>query len=541
MSSATRYESDGGRNVIAATQGKLIADIARLGMTLRQRELNHLWSYYRTAHYDSRKVGWDGKEHADPIDHEGIAQAGFIPPGFYDAQHLPLKFRRPTAPYHLVKTIVDRFTGLLFSERRHPKIRCEADPKTEDFSRALAEASRVWQQMIQARAYGGATGTVAVGFQFVAGRPVVEVHDPRWLFPQFLDRSTLKLEAIEKRYMYPEEMQDPATGRWEQVWFWYRRIIDDNVDVLFDPALVEKDREPNWQVQREVRHGLGFCPVVWVQNLPVLDDPDGDPDCLGVYDMCDTIDTLLAQANRGVTANCDPTVVISSSAKLDEVAKGSNSAIKLPDGDAKYMEISGAGPKAALELADSLRAKVLEVAQCVLEHPDTAQKTATEIERVYSSMLAKADVMREQYGERCVKPLLQMMIRAARKLGTARRAEDGNIERSSLQLPPGKNGQPPQMGQTDGEALQLQWPSYFEPINQEILQSTQAAVAAKAAGLIDAEHASQFVAEYFRVEDVPTMLGNAKREQMRDQAELERMAMGSSQYFDRTAGEGEQK
>ncbi len=535
---AIPYESNAGRNVSMSMGDKLTnARVARLGLSPRQQELNRWWAVYRCVNYDARKIDWDGKPHMDNVDHEAIATAGFIPPGFYDAgATFPIKFRRPTAPYPLPKVIVDRFTGLLFSERRHPQPRVAGDPKTEDFVQALAEASRVWQRMIVARSFGGATGTVIVGFKFREGMPVVEIHDPRWCMPDFEDRHALKLNAIEIRYQYPED--EVVGGKWEQVAYWYRRVIDKENDTVWKPIPVGDGEEPDWNnpnnVNEHVAHNLGFCPVIWVQNLPVEGDIDGDPDCHGLLDMFEAIDAEIAQAHRGTVANCDPTLHIGTNQPLGEVRKGSDNAIKTEiGGTVNYIEITGTGPKAAVELAEKLRAYALEVAQCVLEHPDnTGAKTATEVERAYSSMIAKADTLREQYGQKCVIPLMEMMVKAAKKVMTSKVNNEGMIERGTLDLPDrieelaGGNVKRTKRELGPGGALTLQWPGYFEPSLTDIELATRAAGEARALGLIDMEHAAKFVSEYYRVDDVGAMLEKAKIEKQQDGAEIATSSLG---------------
>lgn len=525
---------------------KMMRRVARLGLSPRQQQLNRLWSFYRCCQYDARRVDWDGRERLDGVDHDAIAHGGFIPPGFYDAgATFPLKFRRPTAPYNLVRVIVDRLTGLLFSENRHPRLRSEGDPATEDYVAALAEAARLWQAMIRARTFGGATGTAVAGFQFVEGRPVVEVHDPRWIVPEWADRATLRLAAIEKRYVYPIEVLDRETGAWVAEPHWYRRVVDQERDVLWKPVPVGDGDEPDWEdeslVERAVEHKHGFCPVVWAQNLPVEDDVDGDPDCVGVYDMVETVDGLLAQANRGVLANVDPTVVIVSPDQLPEVRKGNENAIKLTAGSAGYMEANMAGPKQAVELAENLRKKVLEVAQVVLDHPEqVGAKTATEIRLVYSSMIAKADVLREQYGERMVKPLVEMMLKAARR-ATKPQVVGSEIVRGSIALPDrvvrAEGGvfrrEPRRLGPNADEPLQAVWPDYFEPTLNDVELATRAAGEARQLGLIDLEHAAQKVAGYYGVEDVPGMLARAHRDRL---AEADALAQGSLDQLN--AGDG---
>lgn len=532
-----RANMNDARRLQSGLAPELISKIGRLGMSPRQQELNRLWATYRGQQYSARKVDWDGTERAEGIDAEAIASAGFLPPGYYDAgATFPVKFRRPSTPYHLRKVIVDRFSGLLFSDRKHPTIRIEGDAVAEDYVRTLAEVSRLWPAMIMARTYGGAMGTVAVGFQFVDGKPVIEVHDPRWLIPEFEDRHALKLRSIEKKYMFPVDERDPETGVWVQRPYWYRRIIDKERDILFVATPVEDD-EPNWQIEREVVHGFGFCPVVWAQNLPVQDDIDGDPDCLGIDNICEQIDALLSQANQGILASCDPTLKIITDAELADVRKGSKNALKLPQGsDANYMEISGQGITSALDMIAHLRTMALEVAQCVLDQPTdtTSRRTATEIEKVYDSMIAKADVLREQYGERLVKPLLEMMVEAIRRIETPR-AVDGQILRQVVKLPAkivssadlSVHREPRRLPQESEIAINLNWGPYFDPSLDDAFKAVQAATTAKLGGMLDFEHAVSFVAPYFLAEDARGMARKVQQEYEAAKRELDATLMES--------------
>ena len=525
MSSATRFESDAGRKIIGAAGSQILdpgilEKISRLGMAPRQQALNHLWSIYRCVQYEARKVGWDGSEHVEGIEAEAIGSAGFLPPGFYSAgATFPLKFRRPNVTYSLAKVIVDRFTGLLFSERRHPSFRVEGDPQTEDFVMALAEASRLWQTAILARTMGGAMGTVAVGFQFVNGKPVVEVHDPRWCTPSFLDITSLELDSLEIRYMKPEDVRDPQTGIWGTENIWYRRVITTTQDIVYLPEPVGDGMEPFWEIDtdRSVMHNFGFVPVVWIQNLPVLDDVDGDPDCHGTYDTIAAIDALLSQSNRGIIANCDPTPVLSDDGDISTLSHGSDNAIKVTKGgDFKFAEMAGTGPKASREFAAELRSYVLEVAQCVLDQTSTTARTATEIERTYSSMLSKADVFREQYGQRGFLPLMEKMVLAVRAIAKPKLdAASQKLVRQQVMLPAryeksdkGIKEIARQIG--PGGVLKLQWGPYFAPTLDDAKAATMAAVSAVAGEVIDAEHAVKFCAPYFNVEDVTAMRDKIK-------------------------------
>ncbi len=444
---------------------------------------------------------------------------------------------------------MNRFTGLLFSERQHPRIQVDGDQTTKDFLNAVADVGRLWQQMIQARTFGGATGTAVIGFQFVNGQPVFEVHDPRWVLPTFEDRHALVLRGIEIRYQYPVDVQDLETGEYKTVPFWYRRSVDNLCDVLYEPVEVGDGEEPDWAVKAKVEHGFGFCPVVWVQNLPVIGDIDGEPDCHGIYPTVEAIDALLSQGNRGIISSCDPTLAIESKNEMPPtIKKGADNAIQVPEGNIKYLEITGAGPKAALDWVEALRKNALEVAQCVIEHPDVANKTATEIDRAYSSMLAKSDVQREQYGEKGIKPLLTMVLKASQALyrpQAVSNEETGEqqMQRAQLELPPKRIVDPDTGSETEqlhepgtGGMIRLDWPGYFQPSLTDMQAATMAAAAAKQGGLVDAETASKFVAPYFRVDDVKAMLARVTDEQNKEQANLEAMALGGARIDDQGQG-----
>jgi len=529
---------DAFRNITNAMPPGTGGRLRRLGLSPRAQRLNELWARYKTQQYDVRLADWDGSQRPTSVEREIISSQGFIPPGFYDAggqmDSLPIKFRRPSTPYHLAKVIVDRFTGLLFTESRHPRIRCPGDSDTEDYVAGIADVTRLWARCIEARQFGGATGSACMSFMFDEGRPVIEVHDPRWTTPKFVSRTNKKLTAIEERYQYPEEVFNPKTERYEEIAFWYRRTIDIRKDVLFKPVPVGSGDEPDWDnlIEREVEHGHGFCPVIWVQNLPVKGEVDGEGDCSGIFDLCDAIDMLLSAGNQGTILNCDPTPVLSTDKEdWPVLRKGSANAVKLEKGGGfSYAEITGAGPKAALEMADKLRSLALEVAQCTLEHPDVANRTATEVERSTESMNSKGDILREQYGQHAVLPLLEMIIAAARKLGTPR-AVNGEVTRSTISIPPrvieDETGNVTVVERKlgPGAPLQLLWSGYAKPSIKDASDAATAASTAKAAGLIDSESASQYVAPYFNVENPRAMIAKAKEEAASEQEAVQSSLM----------------
>ncbi len=557
-----REAGAGGQTAIAAaTATGVLADDSReleriraLGMSPRQLWLNHLWSRFRTCQYEARTVEWDGAEAVSPVEREMMATASAIPPGFYAAaESTPLRFRKPLAPYHLFRVVVQKFSDLLFAEAKNPQIRCRGDKVKEEFANGLAEASRLWSVFAEARNYGGACGSVAIGFSYVDSLPVLEVFEPFYCFPKFKSRARLDLEKIEIRWLYPVEERDDK-GKWQTVPYWYRRIIDAQADTVWEAVRAPKDKhgsdvEPDWSAPENEpvvsRHGFGFCPVKWIQNTKVQGEPEGEHDCTGTLEMIDRMDHLLAQGLQGVDLNCDPTLLLENveDSEIPPLKKGSFNAIKLPKGSASYLELAGSGPKTAMEWVQQLRSWVLEQSQCVLEDAAEAgdARTATEIRKRYASMHARAGKLREQYGQNGFLPLLEMMIRAARTMQKGQPAREGEppgIVRRIVQVPPkvsaGPDGQPllearPLPEQDSGAMLEAVWPEWSDPTPQDAMTATTAASQAMVGGLIDLDTAVHYIAPFFKVEDPRALVEKLKAEKA-SQEDAQRDALVSGMY-----------
>lgn len=528
MSSATKVDM--------ASVGEILRSPSAVGQVLdaesastqsgeqeqRTARLARLWSFYRAANHAHKRVSWDGQEQ---LEDDAIITAGFIPPGFYDAgangATVSLRHRRPSAPYALARVIVNRFTGLLFSESRHPQIRVPDDVNTEDWLQGFAEETRLWARMILARTYGGAMGSVVLGFVFKHGRPALEVHDPKWCVPEFLDREEFILKSLEKRYLYQDMVRDPESGTLVQSMFWYRRVIDEQREVIWPKVPAIEGEEPDWRAHRsrEVVHNFGFCPIVWVQNLENQESIDGDPDCYGTYDMLEAMDALISQANRGILANCDPTLIVTTDDELDDdLKKGSDNAIKLSaGGNAQYLEIQGAGPKAAMEQAADFEKKILRVTRCVLDDNfGGPARTEREVDQNYSNMIEQASTLREQYGERGIKRLLSLVLQAARKLTMATvdktKPDVPRLRRNTIQLPRNRTtGQARELGK--GELIELDWPDWYEPSLDDANKAVDAASKALNASIIDTEHAVKFISHYFKVENVGDLVEELEAKQ----------------------------
>ncbi len=493
-------------------------------MSPRQHELNRLWKYYRAQFYEGRKCDWDGREIVSPDEHDAIAMSGQMPGAFYDAgTSYPVKFRKPYAPLPLARLVVKRMTAMLFGQNRCPAVTVIGDPDSEDWLTAAIEQAEFWPRMARARTFGGAVGSCAASFKFVEGELQVEAHDPRWCTPTWRNRATFDMSSMEIRFWFVEQEKD-EDGNWVDALYWYRRVIGATTDTVWPKVSVGDGKEPAWarEAFQVETHGFKFCPVEWAQNSPVDDSIDGDPDCHGAYDLIETIDTLRSAAQRGITGNCDPTLSLNTDANLEGIRKGNDNAIKLEKGaSSSYLEITGAGPKAALEMAEIEERRFQRVTRCCIDTgtENGPAKTATEVDQAASAMNEHAGELRDVYGP-FAKRLLTKIERAARALSTARADTSTGtprIVRNTFRLPPRvvtdaitglTTTQERKLG--PGGAIGLRWPPLVQPSVADALVATQAASGAKAAGLIDDEHATRYVSHFYGVEDVAAVVRKAK-------------------------------
>ena len=258
---------------------------AVIGETNRFRQLDRFDAHYQMRQYQHCQFDWNGLS-ADQL--ETVSPAVQVPTGFTQpALALLARQKRPTAPFHLVRAVVDRFTGLLFSETRKPNIEVEGDPDTDDFLHACMEQMRFWSRWREARALGGSAGSVLVTVHLKRGQFVMQSHPSKHVQMLWKDRRSLEPGGALIMYSYPKEEfeRDPRTGEMQPriVNYLYRRIITETDDTVYKEAPVKPNEALTWEVEATARHGLGRFPGSWIQNLPDSESEDGVPDCAGIW------------------------------------------------------------------------------------------------------------------------------------------------------------------------------------------------------------------------------------------------------------------
>jgi hypothetical protein len=467
----------------------------------RYKELSFKGSYFKCTQHYNKIYDFEGRA-TKPGPPSTMPFMSSAP----SASYIPLTLRKPSAPYRLAKLMVNAFTALLLGEQRWPKIETPGDPDAGDYANAIMEACSMQARFIQARAEGGSTGTVAFSWAFRDGRPFVEVHSGKHLFVhRWADRDQLVPGEVSEVYRFPRDEWDPEKGAFVRNYYWHHRYWDESCDVTMKEVRFDPRIEPIWEPDpdKSFQHEDGFTHLVWCQNLPT-DEVDGEADYDGLYENFDTIDIINSVLTKACVLNCDPTLVLQVNPNYKgEVRKGSEQSLWVGEaGGASYLELAGTSIDAGLKYFEQQKKNALDVGQCVLADPNEVAAqgiSAVALKVIYAPMIAKCDVLREQYGTALKRLLVQM-------LTVVRNKQDQGY----LLLPPRvKDGAVDPTPRTPGTSsdLLLVWGPYFQTTpddKQKLLASLSAAAGGAAV-----------IPQQTAIEDAATALGKDPKEEWR--------------------------
>lgn len=526
---------------------KYLMDGAAFGNTMRFRTLERYDAHFKTTQYIHQKVDWWGR----PADNsETVSPIAFLPPGFEVEANQECKVRdkRPTSPLNLPRAITKRYTSLLFSRNRKPRVVMPNDPASESFLLEVFKQAKFNQTMKLARNKAGAMGSTCVTIHLRDGRFVFEVHNPRFVDVIWKDRRTWTPQAILlwQKFEIEEPVHDNkgvVTGM-ETVIYLYRRIITEVDDTIYVP--VREDESQTWEADPTltVQHNLGFFPGVWIQNHPNDESPDGIPDCEGAWQMFDTADRLNSQSNKALLHNQDPTLEIGYDEKeIDaggptsggQIKTGSDAVLNVgKSGHANFLEMSATGVAQSREFVTGIKEDTSNVTGMQFpsaEKMSGAAQSARAMEFLFEPTLEVADDLREQFGP-AVRDLSELTLDIGRSFQNVELTDEatGRPVKFEFELPAkiqpklGPDGAQlrDQRGEEIVEAvphvigpggpIEVKWGDFFSPTDLDNQAKITNAVAAQAGGAIDLETMVSEIAPIFGVEDLQAMIKNVKAE-----------------------------
>lgn len=381
----------------------------------------------------------------------------------------------------MARGVVDTAVGFCFGDGHFPSIDSDDDDVRKTLEDLVVEG-RLVARMREA-ALIGSTGSVAVRFRVLRGRPFFDCFDTTFLTPTWdAEAPDTLLTLTEKRKVIGSELASQGYAIDDdmmQTLHWFQRVWDTAGEWWYQPwpvpQLTDKPAIPQIDDTRSVSHDLGICPWVWVHNLPGGDEFDGA--CTFEQGITSLIqqDYTASRISRALKYSSDPLLVVKEDDYLTdgEVKKAGGEGLLLgKEGDAKLLEMSGNSTKASLDFLTNQRGMALNSMHGVQADPEKIAMAVSglALERLYEPMLSLASDMRSSYGEYGLLTLMRMFLNASQKMQIKVR---GKV-----------------VGKLDVDArLGLKWGHWFAPTSDDRVKLATANQIAIAAGTMSRETA----------------------------------------------------
>ncbi len=392
--------------------------------------------------------------------------------------------------------------ALLFSEGHFPTIDCP-DRRVRAVLANIVKETHLNLVMTEA-AIRGAVGSVALLLRVLKGRVFVQVLGTAYLTPKWDSEQPDKLSRVTERYKvsgaqlktYGYQVSDAAGV------YWFQREWDVEFETWYMPQPIGAQGRPEIDLERSVRHGLGFVPIVWIRNLPGIsstgDPADGACTFKAAIETQIEIEYQLSQAGRGLKYSSDPTLLIKEPATSDgEIVKGAGNALVVSEkGDARLLEIGGTASAAVMEYVRALREYALESMHGSRASADrlTAAQSGRALELMSQGLLWLADNLRITYGELALLHLARMILRASQVYPLKVMGEV--VEPLDPCVP-----------------LSLTWPRWYPPTADDRQKDALTLSTLVSSGQLSRETAVKTIADTYDIEDIPAELARIAAEQ----------------------------
>jgi len=510
----------------------------RIQATPRSQQIARLRLYYEGKQYDGRPDWWSGEDGRGNV--------------------VPLRERKPCIIYPLPKAACNQATRFTFGEGRFPAVAVahldEDDDEAED-ENALAEedaktvtaylahvieVSRLKSAMRRLLRIGLSQRSAVAVLGVRRGRFTIDMPRPQDCWVEFIDDDP-EGEVKRMTWAYPFQKEILQNDRVVTETYYFRRDYTDTEIVFYHDAKLIPGKDVEWQRDeaRTKQHGLGFCPVRWIRNLPAedCDDIDGVSVYDGLEDELDALNFSLSQRHRGIHYFGTPQafeVGVSDDETPGEVARtsrptkgstpgaprqdpyqraGAPARKTAPDQIWSYknekalaalFETTGKAFEATSKHVLDIRSRLLEAMDVVLmdssEIAGKGELSAKALAMMYAPLLALVDELRDCWWATGLAPILGMVLRITVALGgvgilapQSRKVAE-LCRRFLVDFPD------PQAGTTTlwiAPKMLPSWGPYFSPTNAEVGELVLATSQAKDAGLISEGTAKRNVASCF--------------------------------------------
>ena len=365
-------------------------------------------------------------------------------------RYVTLFERRPNVPEgtNTLRNQIMRQGAMVYGHDRFPAIQTANDDARKLLTAWIAEADI--EDREREAILLGSVGSVAKHIRVLAppatkakpdprARIYVDVHATLFLTPTFDPFRPDELIKVREKYKTDgqtllDQGYDIAKEDLKKA-YWFMREWDDQSEIWYVPWKVadEKKLIANGKVftpeidnspGKTIQHKLGFCPWLWIKNLPMGKGVDGSCQFRAALDHAINLDYLESQIAAAVKYTMSPTMVIEKPANAvgAPVNDGKGEGfVKTPstilvidaEGKAYYLEISGEGIEKARLVAQDLRKAIIEAVHGDRVDPSEVtqgHQGAKSLAMLNQPMLGLCDQLKGSYGA-SLKRMLRMVLK----------------------------------------------------------------------------------------------------------------------------------
>jgi hypothetical protein len=475
---------------------------ASIGTTERYRAANLAELYYLSKQYDGKK-DWHDKS-------------------------VPLRERKPRIIVPLFRETVEAVDRFLWSGNRFPQAvvnatrEDDAAPGDDEvgpvlntkqaeeltrFLRALIRNGKIVQCVREYTTSALKTTSAAVIVGVQAGYVNCYVHTGKDCTPTFDQQNPRTVSQLEVQYQFQRDEDIPGSTAKKPTWYWYRRVVTDQRDIVYKEVKVQPGQQPEWaeDPEKTVEHGLGFCPVVWVRTFGDCSDPiDGKPLIdPALYPMLDAISYTVSQRQRAIEYGLDPQPFRKGVpvGEREELRKNPGNVWDLPNqAEVGFLEAKGTGSDKANEHLKELTEAFREAVGVVKANPEIAahKVSGVALSLLYGPLIALASDLRVDLGDDAYVALLGLVLRVVTAV-VQDKGEDvwvPGVKSATAML---KQAQ--LAGVWLDPPITLKWGAFFDETEQDKQARVTYANLAVQGRMISAKRGTEHLASLFNIED----------------------------------------
>lgn len=351
-------------------------------------------------------------------------------------EYTKVRDRKPSIIFPFTKILQDRVSSKLVGDSTFPEFEIPEHEDETFLFNEMIRASMFAPIMLDTAKNFISYTSAFVRFKFVNGSPKLINYVSNYCYPEFDDAD--ELEKVTIKFVYDTDEMG-TNGRC--IKRWYKCVLDKNSDIEYDNPEYnpESGEEPEFEEVSRFDHGLGFVQGQWFRWGETEFDFDGSqiPLTVQMKGFIDAINYNLSQSDSAVSYGLDPQLVIKGMTEdeVDGLIKSASKAWLLgrPENDAKFLEVTGAGVKTAIEHERTLMKRASDLARIVFHDPDKmvgSAQSGKALEILNSSLVEFVNELRPWFGKGMT-GLLQKMVIAVCMLN------DQGFETVFNQLPQG--------------------------------------------------------------------------------------------------------